>query len=373
MSTVQADLQGLLLPLLAFASIGIAYGVLYRTLGAGIGRDVATGLLFGGAAVLMMEFPVELAPGVNVDMRHLAIAFAGAFAGAPAMAIALAMGVTARLLAGGDGALAGAGGMAIAGGAGLLWAGVQRSDERLSIRSLLLLGAMICAHLAAALVLPLDMAVEFLLRFGPEMAGLNMAGALVIGGAIGRERLLVLTEETLSDVADRDPLTGALNRRGFDRLVQGQRARKAPGAHDLILVLDLDRFKRVNDVHGHVAGDEILVQACRRIQGGLRAGDLLGRFGGEEFVVFLGSVGREQAFGVARRLQAAIGAHPFYAAGRSIAVTASAGACWFEGEDMGAAFEHADALLYEAKNAGRNRLVLEPSIPAQDEPVTRAA
>ena len=366
MPIVVADLVALTLPLVAFAAIGIPYGVLCRRLPEGWSRDVAMGILFGVAAMLMMEHPILLAPGVMVDMRHLAIAFAGAFAGPLAMLGSLAIGAAARLAAGGEGALAGVVGMAIAGGAGLLWARLALTRDGLSARGLSLLGAMICVHLLAAFVLPLDLAMGFLRRFSLAMAGLNVFGALVVGGAIGRERLLALTEQALCRSASRDPLTGTLNRRGFEEMATAARTRSAPGEGGMLMVLDLDHFKQVNDTHGHGVGDEVLVQAARRLQGELRSSDVLGRFGGEEFVVFVPSVDREQAGSVARRLQRSIGKRPFRAGERSLAVTVSAGGWWFdEDADLDEAFDVADALLYEAKRQGRDRAVLGPRGEAQ--------
>ena len=361
MAAIMNDLVALLLPMLGFASIGIAYGVTCRALPEGLSQDLALGAVFGTAAVLMMQYPIELDGGIHVDMRQIAIAFAGAFGGLLSVGVAFAVGAVARLMAGGDGAIPGVIGMALAGGAGVLWARQRLARDPFSLRGLALLGAMTTVHLLAAFALPFDGAIAFLQRFGVQMAVLNVLGALVIGGAIARERFLVTTEKRLDTAANRDPLTGALNRRGFDELVRAARVRAVPGEGAMLLVIDLDRFKAVNDTHGHAMGDAVLMQTCQRLQGELRGGDVLGRFGGEEFVVFVPSVDRDQAGAVAARLQAAVGARPFEVDGTMLAVTASAGAWWFDDEEeLEMVFEIADALLYQAKDGGRNRVVLGP-------------
>ena len=369
MPIVLADLSALLMSMVAFASVGIAYGLVCRRLPKGRSRDATLGLLFGLAALAMMMHPISLAPGVIVDMRHLAVAFAGAFAGPLAMLVALATGTAVRLSIGGPGAIAGVVGMVLAGGAGVAWGRLHLPRDGLSFRSLTLLGAMICVYLLGAFALPFEVAVSFLRRFGLMIAGLNLCGALIIGGAIARERSLAMTEATLSSAAIRDSLTGALNRRGFHELASAARVRQAQGDGGVLIVFDIDHFKRVNDAHGHTVGDDVLVQTARRLQGELRSGDVLGRFGGEEFVVYMPSVGRERAGTVAQRLRRSISERPFRAGEQTLAVTISAGAWWLdEAMEFDKAFEIADTLLYEAKRQGRNRVVVGPGAAAGDEP-----
>ena len=356
------------------ALFSILYGVIGRRVPAGAPQRVALGLSFGAASLLALTQPIMLAPGVLIDMRHLPIAFAGAFAGPGPLAIALGMGATARLAIGGEGAIAGVAGMAIAGLAGLCWARLQADRRGGALARLALLGAMVCAHLVAALLLPIELALDFLRRFAPAMAALNLLGTLVVGGAIERERALALSERDLRRSASRDALTGVLNRRGFHQLVEAAQAREVPQEGGALMILDLDHFKRVNDEFGHAAGDSILVETGRRLQRELRATDVLARFGGEEFVVFVPSVGRERAGAVAQRLCQSIGERPFEAQGQGIPVTVSVGVRWFDEEEvvnLEEALGEADAHLYEAKTHGRNRVVLAPG--AGGEPAAHLA
>lgn len=154
--------------------------------------------------------------------------------------------------------------------------------------------------------------------------------------------------------AHTDALTGLPNRAHLDRVMEGgtwfsTRARSA-------LVVDLDRFKSVNDTYGHLVGDEILRLFSRRLTECLRSEDLVARWGGEEFcVILLG--GHDQATVVAQRIVDAIAARPFATSAGEIAVTASVGSASVT-EDrttvldlMGAA----DRAVYAAKHLGRNR------------------
>lgn len=164
----------------------------------------------------------------------------------------------------------------------------------------------------------------------------------------------------LADLAHRDPLTGLANRRAFDEALRREVARaRRSGAPLAVVALDVDHFKRVNDAHGHAAGDAVLVAVAARAAAALRAGDLLARVGGEELAALLPGAGLGAATEVAERVRAAIAATPLEGGGRSLRVTASLGCAALEPADPdGAALQaRADARLYEAKRAGRDRVV----------------
>lgn len=146
-------------------------------------------------------------------------------------------------------------------------------------------------------------------------------------------------------VADTDPLTGLLNRRGFDRhLVAGERGS--------IIFVDLDRFKRVNDRLGHDAGDLVLSSAADLLRAVLRQGELVARFGGEEFVVFLPGTDLADASHVAERIRSSAERHLSTELGR---VTISAGVAEQRpNESFAQALIRADRAAYRAKRAGRN-------------------
>lgn len=164
----------------------------------------------------------------------------------------------------------------------------------------------------------------------------------------------------LADLAQRDPLTGLANRRTFEEALRREVARaRRSGAPLAVAALDVDHFKRVNDAHGHPAGDAVLAAVAARAAAALRAGDLLARVGGEEFAALLPGAGLAAAAEVAERVRAAIAGAPLEADGRSLSVTASLGCAALEPSDPdGAALlARADARLYQAKRAGRDRVV----------------
>ncbi|MDQ0319419.1 diguanylate cyclase (GGDEF)-like protein [Pararhizobium capsulatum DSM 1112] len=173
----------------------------------------------------------------------------------------------------------------------------------------------------------------------------------------------------LMQSAATDSLTEALTRRAFkqeaDQLISLARRHQ----HDLsCIVLDIDHFKRVNDTHGHAAGDDALKAvacACRTV---LRAGDLFGRLGGEEFAVLLPHIDRNGAEAVAEKLRLVIASQAVSGAYGTLNVTASLGSTSLSiiGKDVDTLLAQADAAMYRAKNEGRNRCVSWSSMSAED-------
>lgn len=173
-------------------------------------------------------------------------------------------------------------------------------------------------------------------------------------------RRLEHANNELARLAARDPLTGAANRRHFLGRVDEELARAE--RHDAplsLLMLDLDRFKLINDHHGHQAGDAVLIAVVERIQDVLRLPDMIGRLGGEEFVVLLPGSTATQAAGVAERIRLAISQTPIATSAGPLGVSASIGVAEFgpDGGSIENVLKAADARLYLAKSGGRNRVV----------------
>ena len=168
-----------------------------------------------------------------------------------------------------------------------------------------------------------------------------------------------------------DSLTGLANRRHF---LSGFEAEIATGAPSGLLMLDVDHFKRINDDHGHAAGDAVLVEVARSIERSIRGGDAAARWGGEEFIVRLaGITGDAELRRIAGDLARAISARPIQVADVPISVTVSIGAARTteRGESAGLLIEAADAAMYNAKHSGRNttRLAGDPTVATKsDEP-----
>jgi diguanylate cyclase (GGDEF)-like protein len=155
--------------------------------------------------------------------------------------------------------------------------------------------------------------------------------------------------------ADTDPLTGLLNRRGF----QSGYEELPPRGRIALLAIDLDHFKKINDSHGHAAGDTVLKKVAVIIREELRGGDLGGRMGGEELALLLPAAEPAGARRVAERLRSRLAAERFDAPAGSFQVTMSIGLVATSGPRpiLAALLERADKALYRAKAEGRNRVV----------------
>lgn len=169
-----------------------------------------------------------------------------------------------------------------------------------------------------------------------------------------KSRLGELTA-TLAFRAEHDPLTGAYNKGKITELAQ----RALTEREFCLLLLDIDFFKRINDEHGHPAGDAVLRQLVTLARGVLREGDRLGRFGGEEFAVLLDEVSLLQCRKFAERLRHAVEAAAFDLGDARLHITVSIGATLCRrDEGFPAVYQRADAALYAAKRGGRNRVVV---------------
>ncbi|GAB1691181.1 diguanylate cyclase [Krasilnikovia sp. M28-CT-15] len=166
-------------------------------------------------------------------------------------------------------------------------------------------------------------------------------------------------------LAATDPLTGLYNRRFFQDVLKDESARCARSGQPIaVVILDLDHFKRINDRYGHPAGDAVLVQVADRLRRTARAGDVVARFGGEEFVCLLNDTDEDAALELAERLRHALRSTPVdIRPGLAIPITASVGVAGTPAEGNLAAADpdqliaEADRALYRAKSAGRDRVM----------------
>ncbi len=163
----------------------------------------------------------------------------------------------------------------------------------------------------------------------------------------------------LSSRAERDALTGLANRRTLDERLRGEFERALGQGSELSLVLlDVDDFKRINDRHGHQCGDDVLCAVAAVLTASVRAADLAGRFGGEEFAVVLPGTGASGAVRVAEQIRAAVASLEVATPrGERVHVTASFGVSAVGGARSAEQLvECADRLLYDAKRQGKNRV-----------------
>jgi diguanylate cyclase (GGDEF)-like protein len=194
----------------------------------------------------------------------------------------------------------------------------------------------------------------------PQFASIVMG----LAGEIARQdadlRAADARAAELSELADHDPLLAILNRRGFERELARTAAiverYRTPAS---IVFVDLNKFKWINDVYGHQAGDEVLAHVARTLSGNVRSSDIVGRLGGDEFAVILVRADREAARIKAERLEAIIATTPIDIGGTTILLTASTGAEEITGRHgLKRSLDQADAAMYRRKaeyHAGDSR------------------
>ena len=163
----------------------------------------------------------------------------------------------------------------------------------------------------------------------------------------------------MSELVREDQLTGSLNRRGLDEVLAREMERSNRRQHQLcIAMLDLDDFKKLNDTHGHTAGDQALIHLVRVVKDTLRSMDVIARFGGEEFMIVLPNTSPTDAMQTVTRVQRELTKRIFMHNNERLLITFSAGvAMYASGESQADMVKRADEALYKAKKAGKNRVV----------------
>ena len=171
---------------------------------------------------------------------------------------------------------------------------------------------------------------------------------------------LISAQEALRELATHDPLTGLLNRRAsLDSLLAELNRGSRTGKPVCVVMADIDHFKKINDTYGHQAGDEVLCEVARRMQTSLRPYDAIGRFGGEELLLVLPGCSLEDGVKLAERICFLIFSEPVKAKDKPIGVSISLGVAVADPPipmQIEALLGLADAALYRAKEAGRNRV-----------------
>lgn len=189
----------------------------------------------------------------------------------------------------------------------------------------------------------------------------NSAGEII--GILGVSRDVSerkVVEENMRRMAQHDTLTGLPNRALFsDRLQQALAAAQRDGSRLALMFLDLDKFKPVNDRYGHGVGDQLLREVAERIQDCLRGSDTVARIGGDEFVVLLRAIDRDNALAVGEKIRLSL-AQPFDLEGRHLVISASIGIaiCPEHGNDELELSNKADRAMYYAKKHGHDRVIL---------------
>ena len=228
----------------------------------------------------------------------------------------------------------------------------------LAATSLAAFGAVIVAHARSGA--PVQIIERDLMQW--LILVITIPWFILIGGYIGRLRSELAAAgtkiESIEERARRDELTGAHNRRALTAAMQAEKIRcDRSGALYSLCIIDIDHFKRINDELGHLAGDEVLRCFAEALQARLRAADIFGRYGGDEFVQILTETSLEGALFDAERIRQVAAGLTFAKLGQGFRITVSIGVAQYgHGESAMDTFRHADLALYEAKLKGRNRV-----------------
>jgi diguanylate cyclase (GGDEF)-like protein len=195
--------------------------------------------------------------------------------------------------------------------------------------------------------------------FDPEELRARLRAATRI---LDLQSALLKAQADLHVLANRDTLTGLFNRRAILETLDRELARShRDGTSVSVLIADIDHFKRVNDSHGHAAGDAVLVDLADRMKHAVRTYDSVGRYGGEEMLIVLPDCDEEGALHVAERTRESIAARACMVPGAELQVSASLGVAstralgTFDPKQL---IHAADTALYRAKNGGRNRTLV---------------
>ena len=188
----------------------------------------------------------------------------------------------------------------------------------------------------------------------------QIAAAIAGQGMTAYENARLFSQ--VREMATVDGLTGLYNRNHFfaeaDRRLRHARHHRQPIA---AIMVDIDHFKRINDSYGHPVGDEVIRVVAERLRGAARDGDVLGRYGGEEFALLSARPGNAAAE-LAERLRQTVAGEPLLTAAGSLPVTISVGLAYVDGggEDLTQLLTRADHALYQAKQTGRDRVCVAP-------------
>ncbi|MFC7373511.1 diguanylate cyclase [Fictibacillus iocasae] len=313
----------------------------------------ATGLM----GIVLMYFSVNVSSGVIIDLRHVFIIIAALFGGPVAAVLSGVIIGTARML------LYGLSEASISAGLLMMLIGCMSGAlSKLRIRIYakgLLMNIVSLASIYVTLAFLID----------PAFAGLNAAYLSVVSIPLGFLAVflniyLYKTNEMMWKMRQEarvDYLTGLNNVRTFDEVLNNYKKEQGVRGEFLsILFIDIDFFKRVNDTHGHDAGDEVLKQLASVLRQNARSFDIVSRNGGEEFSVLMPDCQNERAVEVGERIRQAVERFPFrLPAGGPLYITVSIGVASYP-ETVGTVDElvkQADDALYAAKKSGRNKVI----------------
>ena len=332
-------------------------------------KNIACGLLFSTCAIMVMANSVMVGGLFYYDARNIFVVIGAAYGG-PVAAIICALFVGSfRLFQGGEAATLGACSVALVAILAALWGHLMRQEyTKPALAPLIVLGMIASLPLMLTPYLPLGLSDIAATNFALILAFANIALVLLFGCLLTRESRLFDKEKSLETEAKTDGLTGLLNRRSFN--LDLTRALKAKETVSVLLI-DLDHFKKINDSHGHDAGDAVLIECARIFKNAVRASDPIYRVGGEEFAVLLRFSTPEMAHLIAVSIAHATRFGQIWYNGNPIPVTVSIGVASSTGlsktsveKEAASLLKRADIALYAAKTSGRDQAVVYDEIHA---------
>lgn len=319
---------------------------------------IATAMTFMVGALVSMAFPLKFVPGVAFDLRHVFLVLAGPFGGWPAALLTSLATSAYRFAQGGPTVYADLSGIVVAALLGLAIARFnRRPDYSLAMIATLGVAASVPIFGTFLVVAPYEpeafrnLAIPFVLA--------NFIGVIISAESFNRIRVQMHREKALVRDTATDPLTGLSNRRAFD--AQGPELAEdgiQKNGRYALMIVDIDRFKSINDTFGHANGDKVIKQVAETVSTYARDNDMVVRYGGEEIALVLPGCDETRTAVIADRIREGIEHTTFEVNGINLKVTVSVGYVVVDapGKGFWSAFEEADAALYRAKTAGRNRV-----------------
>ena len=362
------------------ALVTMSYGLVVRKIAPVLSKGLAVGVAFGLGTGVAMADPFMLLPGINLDNRGVLVALAGPFGGPLAALASAAVAMGFRLWMGGPEAIVGCLGIGFAASAGVVF--VRFFPRRHGGYRLGPLAILATAGSLNGLSILLMPSVDYPSLWNGWLLWVlasNWVGIVLFGQFLSAEGARIHATRLLEREATIDPLTHLPNRRKFDAstapIFQQSRRTGRPVA---LLMIDVDRFKQVNDTWGHDVGDRMLREVAEKVEDSVRRHDIVARYGGEEIVVMMPAADRREAAVIAERIRARVDEEVFHRSRATGNVTVSIGAAVADGRtaEFGPLFKAADEALYRAKREGNNRVVVAedaPPPPASEAEVGLAA
>lgn len=321
------------------------------------------GIVFSLAVMFTMSDPMSLPSGGVYDMRTLLIGTSVALLGPIVGFMAFVTGMVCRWSIGGDSAMVGMVGIVLTYGAGLIWWYAVRELPWAIWKKSVLLGIMISANSFAILLTPQQFWMPLLISLVPYIFASNILGSLLLHKLIRGELSFQSNAKSFRKDASTDHLTGLLNRRGLDLAYPAMDSQKHSDRGWGLLAFDLDRFKQINDTHGHAVGDAVLQFVAEKVSTNLRPQDVFARLGGDEFAVVLSQIDAQEAELIAQRCRAVVAEGGFKHRGEILPISMSVGGIWMLNQiEMDRFMDEADQALYAAKTSGRNKVVFKSGV-----------